>query len=197
MKKNRMMRLASILLVCVLLSTSVISGTFAKYTNSTEATDVARVAKWDVKFNGNKMTAETTTFAFDLFKTTHQNVKAGTETEAIIAPGTEGSFEIILKNDSEVTAEYAIDYTVTKTNENIPVRFSVDGGNTWTSTLVDVVASEATKLTMGAEATTVKVQWEWPFDAVAPNTNEADTALGLEGSDTITVIAKITATQVD
>ena len=31
MKKNKMMRLAAILLVCVLMTTSVISGTFAKY----------------------------------------------------------------------------------------------------------------------------------------------------------------------
>ena len=46
MKKNRMMRLASVLLVCVLLTTSVISGTFAKYVTSVESTDEARVANW-------------------------------------------------------------------------------------------------------------------------------------------------------
>ena len=46
MKKNRMMRLASILLVCVLLTTSVISGTFAKYTTSVSSEDKARVAYW-------------------------------------------------------------------------------------------------------------------------------------------------------
>ena len=46
MKKNRIMRLASILLVCVLLTTSVISGTFAKYTTSQDASDSARVAHW-------------------------------------------------------------------------------------------------------------------------------------------------------
>lgn len=33
MKKNKMMRLAAVLLVCVLLSTSVIGGTFAKYSD--------------------------------------------------------------------------------------------------------------------------------------------------------------------
>ncbi len=48
MKKNRMMRLASVLLVCVLLTTSVISGTFAKYVTSDSASDTARVAKWGV-----------------------------------------------------------------------------------------------------------------------------------------------------
>jgi len=43
-----MMRLASALLVCVLLSTSVISGTFAKYVTTNKAEDTARVAKWGV-----------------------------------------------------------------------------------------------------------------------------------------------------
>lgn len=46
MKKNKMMRLASCLLVAILLTTSVISGTFAKYTTSSTGTDSARVATW-------------------------------------------------------------------------------------------------------------------------------------------------------
>lgn len=48
MRKNKMMRLASALLVLTLLTTSIISGTFAKYTTQDSAGDVARVAKWGV-----------------------------------------------------------------------------------------------------------------------------------------------------
>lgn len=48
MKKNRMMRLASVLLVAVLLTTCAISGTFAKYVTEASATDSARVAKFGV-----------------------------------------------------------------------------------------------------------------------------------------------------
>ena len=48
MKKNKMMRLASFLLIAVLVSTSAISGTYAKYTTSGFAEDQARVAKWGV-----------------------------------------------------------------------------------------------------------------------------------------------------
>lgn len=48
MKKNKMMRLASSLLVAVLLTSSVISGTFAKYVTEGHAEDEARVAKWGV-----------------------------------------------------------------------------------------------------------------------------------------------------
>lgn len=48
MMKNKMMRAASILLVAVLLSTCAISGTFAKYVTTNEASDSARVAKFGV-----------------------------------------------------------------------------------------------------------------------------------------------------
>lgn len=48
MKKNKMMRLASWLLVLTLLTTCIISGTFAKYVTSDDAEDTARVAKWGV-----------------------------------------------------------------------------------------------------------------------------------------------------
>lgn len=48
MKKNKMMRLASGLLVAVLITTSTISGTFAKYVTTDSASDSARVAKWGV-----------------------------------------------------------------------------------------------------------------------------------------------------
>ena len=48
MKKNKMMRIASVLLVAVLLTTCAISGTFAKYITAEDATDSARVAKWGV-----------------------------------------------------------------------------------------------------------------------------------------------------
>ena len=49
MKKNKMMRLASFLLVAVLMTTSVISGTFAKYVTTDTADDTARVAMFGVK----------------------------------------------------------------------------------------------------------------------------------------------------
>ena len=49
MRKNKMMRAASALLVAVLLTTSTISGTFAKYVTQDSAKDVARVAKWGVE----------------------------------------------------------------------------------------------------------------------------------------------------
>ena len=48
MKKNKRMRTASGLMIAALLTTSMISGTFAKYTTADAAQDSARAAKWGV-----------------------------------------------------------------------------------------------------------------------------------------------------
>ena len=52
MKKNKIMRIASVLLVAVLMSTCAISGTFAKYVTEGSSDDTARVAKWGVTISG-------------------------------------------------------------------------------------------------------------------------------------------------
>ena len=59
MKKNTMMRLASGLLVAVLLSTCAISGTFAKYVTTADVEDSARVAKWGVSVTATGSLFET------------------------------------------------------------------------------------------------------------------------------------------
>ena len=48
MKKNKMMRIASILMVATLITTCAISGTFAKYVTKASGEDKARVAKWGI-----------------------------------------------------------------------------------------------------------------------------------------------------
>jgi len=91
MKKNKMMRIASVLLIAALLSTSVISGTFAKYVTAGSATDSARVAKWGV----------TVTTASDLFANSYaRDASSPTGTDFansvssnvdVVAPGTEST----------------------------------------------------------------------------------------------------------
>ena len=50
MRKNKMMRLSALLLVAVLLSLSVIGGTWAKYvTTSSALEETVTVAKWGVE----------------------------------------------------------------------------------------------------------------------------------------------------
>jgi hypothetical protein len=199
MKKNRMMRIAAFLLVAALLSICVVSGTYAKYTSEITGTDTARVAKWDVQVNnvtaGSKDGAVAKTFEFDLFKTIIDTIDASSaETDmdptdgSIIAPGTQGSFIINLHNASQVTAEYTVEFEVTNT-KNIPIEFSVNNG-AWGS-LADITTAVPLAINGDGE---IKVAWRWVFE----DGNDAnDTALGLDGSATITVAAVVTATQVD
>lgn len=76
MKKNKTMRIASVLLIAVLLTTSVISGTFAKYVTRGEIGDSARVAKFGVTISGSG-----TLFDQNYFREGDGNTPAGTATD--------------------------------------------------------------------------------------------------------------------
>lgn len=99
MKKNRMMRVASALLIAVLLTTCTISGTFAKYTTSDTAQDTARVAKWGVNvmasgslFGENYYPNATTATADRISAEAKQSVDTSGEISKIsniVAPGTQ------------------------------------------------------------------------------------------------------------
>ena len=197
-RSSMMVRLVAVLAVTMMFTMCFVGGTFAKYTSSATGTDSATVAKWSFKV-GEKDIATNDTFTFDLFKTIKDSDGINNETEmnpvdgSIIAPGTQGSFDLVLKNESQVTAQYAIDYTVTNNND-IPVKFSVDGGTTWTNDLADVAASDSTKLAANSGTTTIKVQWKWDFNG---SDDSFDTALGIGGNAVLTVKAEVTATQVD
>ena len=207
MKKNRMMRLASILLVCVLLTTSVISGTFAKYTSSATATDSARVAKWSVKVGTVDIANPAgQTVSIDLFNTVNgfgegdetgndTNVKDGSN-EVIIAPGTSGSFELTVTNASEVTAIVDITFTVAKPN-NLPIMFKLGDGE-WSADVSALNITAAELAYEGDTATkTVTIHWKWDFDT-STDQNGKDTELGVaavSADQLVTVTATITATQ--
>ncbi|MBQ8474373.1 MAG: hypothetical protein IJ499_01770 [Clostridia bacterium] len=111
MKKNKMMRLASVLLVAVLMTTSVISGTFAKYTTADDADDTARVAKWGVT-----VTATGSLYGKKYAKATDNKITASTAEETVsvwgkqaannkvVAPGTKSDegFHFDINGNPEV-----------------------------------------------------------------------------------------------
>lgn len=120
MKKNKMMRISSALLVAVILTTCAISGTFAKYvTAASDVSDSARVAKWGVTVNAT---------AADLFadsykdtKTTYTagetldtiTVQADTQNVDVFAPGTKGeqtgAITVTGKPEVDVEVVYSAD----------------------------------------------------------------------------------------
>ena len=198
-RSSMMVRLVAALAVTMMFTMCLVGGTFAKYTSSATGNDNANVAKWDIRVNGSEI-ATSDTFTFDLFQTITDSDLTSAETDiapadgSIIAPGTSGKFSIAIQNLSQVNATYAIDYTVTNT-DNIPVEFSTNGTD-WKTNINDL---DVTNVAIGLGTdTTVTVQWRWRFEAdnVTEGDN-ADTTLGKDGTATLEVSAKVTATQVD
>ena len=114
MKKNRMMRLASVLMVMVLLTTSVISGTFAKYITTNSGVDSARVAKFGVVINvADDMALFNTEYAKeDTAYTGTLSVKSngttGTNADNRVAPGTKGFMTFNISGTPEVATRLTV-----------------------------------------------------------------------------------------
>lgn len=217
MKKNTMMKIASVLMIAVLLTTCVISGTFAKYTTQVGSDDAARVAKWG--FNTASINFE------DLFASSYNNVAAGDNTLAIIAPGTSGSVAFEFDNTTtapEVAYTFKVDTTGSACATNIQNNTNITWALAKTSEKNDAVYGTWEKLIADIEAlsgeadgekayaaneipamvdTEYTILWKWNFsntdDGNALATN--DSYLGNEAvnaDQVVTLKITITAEQV-
>lgn len=211
MEKNKTMRMILITLLIAMIALVLVSGTYAKYTSSASGSDTARVAKWSFIVGGNDIVAENT-FTFDLFKTI-KDTDGKDETDVVsanadrvIAPGTSGSFDLVLENKSETSAKYSVTYTVTNT-ESIPVQFSVNGTD-WKDNIEELNISTSatdTKLDANNGTKTITIQWRWAYENTKENattedkkaTDEKDMTLGKVGTAKLIVQADVTATQID
>lgn len=118
MRKNKMMRAASALLVAVLLTTCAISGTFAKYVTQDDFSDTARVAKWGVSLQilgnlygdsygaSNKLVLNNDAS----ISVQSNNATAIAESDDVVAPGTSNTegFRISLTGTPEVSTQTKI-----------------------------------------------------------------------------------------
>lgn len=220
MKKNRMMRAASLLLVAVLLTTCTISGTFAKYTSSGTATDTARVAKWGVTVTavGNEA----------MFDTDYTNVSS-LNSDKVVAPGTSNGSPIsfTVAGQPEVAGQITYAGTVTLTGWEVgapaeyycPLRVTV---GTKTLSGLDYADAAAFKAAIEGEIGThsqsftaktdlsglstddLSISWEWPIadstgilEPTKLQTNAKDTLLGNAYSAEVTINVTCTVEQVD
>ncbi len=225
MKKNVMMRVASVLLVAVMLTTCVISGTFAKYVTSGEATDSARVAKWGVTVtaNGQMFTTEETGIVNSVTAKTVLSSNA----ENVVAPGMSGSLvSVELAGTPEVAVEVkyeatlVLNYWTISGVEYCPIVFTV-AGETYGTNDTDathksanvaalIVAVEeaiedgyTAEYAAGKDLTSVTdlaVAWAWVFSSSDAN-DVKDTALGDKAAagtaPEIALTVKTTVTQID
>ncbi len=198
MKTNKMMRIASFLLVAVILTTCAISGTFAKYVSQATGTDTASVAKWDIKVEDKQIAVSpNTTVTFDVFNTLTGEQNVAKTDGTLIAPGTQGSFELNIVNNSEVTAEYKVTYT--QEANNIPLKFALTNTNetVWEDSIADLNMTNFETIAMTNGTASITIYWKWDF---TDNRDAADTALGIAAqttAPTFTVNATIDVQQVD
>lgn len=196
MKRNKLFILGICTVMVALVSLSLVSGTWAKYTSTVSGEDSARVAKWAF----STVDLENEEVTFDLFNTTtysdsNVDVNGVNDNEVVIAPGTTGSFSFTVKNNSEVNAVYS---AIFESDEaGVPLVFSTDGTN-WVGTLEELNVSDEA-FNMGDTAT-VNVHWKWAFEGGEASgwTDANDTTLGT--ANTLaqpTVKVTLVFTQVD
>ena len=208
MKKNRTMRIAAVMLVFALLTTCIISGSFAKYiTTGTAASEAARVAKWGVKVEA---AADSVKIADDAYGTTVAAFQA--TTGGIMAPGTskESAAVITISGKPEVAVKILVEADVTvdrwldKTGAfYFPLTVTVGGIAVDLSSCTDAAgvknaikaaiegaipsATIAPNTDLGdAYNNSLKISWAWPFgaDDNKESGNDAkDTYLGDQAAD--------------
>ena len=212
--KNKFMRAATLLMALTLMTSCFVGGTFAKYTSTQSGSDTARVAKWSFNVGDTNIAkTETVSFDFNVFETIMDETANSDDAEVygdkVIAPGTRGQFVIELANTSEVDAMYAIEFTETDgvNPTAIPLWYSTSVNGTWTQDIsaLNIAASSDTQLDYNGgakDSDSVTVYWKWLFEGTdGQQTDTSDTVLGIYSAAgsaaTVTVTAKVTATQVD
>ena len=220
MKKNVMMRLASFLLVAVLISTSAISGTYAKYVTEGIGTDTARVAKWGVTVTANGETFAKEYATDDAVFTEANSVIS---TEKVVAPGTDGEMvSMTLSGTPEVAVRvsYAAAFDIGDNWEvdgdyYCPLVVTVNGtafdGRAYSSaadfelSVNNAIGAYSKDYPAGTDlssktADSLAVTWEWPFSTSADN-DKKDTKLGdvavTGDAATVKLAVTTTVTQID
>ena len=199
MKKNKMMRIASALLVAVLLTTCAISGTFAKYVTEAYGTDQARVAKWGFK---------TTSLTLDLFAESYDGTVVSNGSDNVIAPGTTKSYEIELipagQGAPEVKYHFDanIDIVAANTNDTLFAQLEWKLGDGAWGTFADLKAAinaqydkdYAPNALPDAANKKITIAWRWNY---SDGSDAIDTVLGNDGTLKVQVEFTFVATQLD
>lgn len=204
MKNNlRQIRTLAIIVLILILALAAIAGAYAKYTNELPGSDKARVAHWKINTNNS---------VGDLFAASYDNVTAGSDQQAVIAPGTSGSYSFDITGNVETA--YTLKITATGTDEindkivkgYSPIKYSFSDGTTTSDNLtfdqllakINAIDTGATKHDPGAvNSGTYTIGWKWAFDG---QSDENDTTIGnavSEGDKTVSLNVNIVTTQVD
>lgn len=202
MKTNHIARLGALALALTLVSTCLMGGTLAKYVTDVEGTAAATVAKWSFDAKSGGKSISTKEYKIDLANTVYQT--EGIK-EKVIAPGTKGSFDIVVDaTGSEVGIGYKIQFSDDK---NIPTNLKFYSDSSYSAskeiTTLFTPNSPAFQGTINADAVganktvTNTVYWQWPYETTGVDgADTADTTAGTATDRNMTFKITVTGTQV-
>ncbi len=171
-KKSNAARLGVLAVALSLVTACLLGGTMAKYVTEVTGTGSATVAKWSFKANN-----ETTTFAdINIASTAYTNINNADKNR--IAPGTAGSFDIMLDaTGSDVAVGYTIAFT-NLSNQPTNLKFYSDKEMTQEITNLSTGLTGAIDYNATADAmkTTKTVYWKWDYQTASGDTADVENA---------------------
>ncbi len=203
-KKSIAARLGVAAMALTLITTSLSSGTLAKYTDMFQGSTKMIVARWNVGAKvGDKVLGEAKVDLGELANTATEkpaNVMTGR-----IAPGMKGGFELQLDAIADEARDYGtevdVDYTVyiqADSTANLPAYFTMTCDGTQIDFKNGTPDSEdyGFELASGTIAMTdqsikkLNINWEWPYDDAGNNgthdTDDTETGNQMSESDRTT-----------
>jgi hypothetical protein len=160
---------AAFLLILCLVSTVMISGTYAKYTSTYAGQDTALVAKWSVNGIGDFATVSDGSATLDLFDHAYDtNIVTGAGVN-YIAPGVAGDFTLQFANNSDVAAQITFAIAQATGSANVPIQYSLTPFTTIDDTGDDLAGIQSdlndTFATIApGETKSQIVYWHWKFN---------------------------------
>ena len=180
-KRSRIVGLGVLALTLTMMSTCLMGATMARYVTEVTGEAKAAVAAWSFKAYSEENVDKTFT-EINLGDTTHrQAYDSGDIADNVIAPGTKGSFDIVIDGSgSEVGIDYAVKIAAGK-DVTLPddLVFSTEAitADKPGEKLAGFSIPESTidySDTSDSMKKTITVNWEWAFgkdDTVASNDN--------------------------
>lgn len=155
MKQKR--KILIIIITLIVIALSFLGGrTFSKYTSEVKGTGTAEIANWVFKVNGNEEVVKT----INLFSTHNDETLVNNK----IAPGTKGSFDILIDaTGSDVGVEYNVKFSnETERPQNLIFKCNDKSYNSIKELEKDLIgtisANEENK------TRTITIEWEWKYE---------------------------------
>ena len=153
MKKKAVIIIA--ILVAIVLS--FIGGqTYSKYVTEVRGDGTAQIATWDFKVNGQREQVQTISLG--------STYDASTLVDGKIAPGTRGSFQIIVDGTG---SDVGIDYKIKFSNESTkPQNLKFYYNDTEYDSILDLAEDLSGTIAANAKdkTETLTINWEWKYE---------------------------------